>query len=156
MLDVRRVVEGLRPPALDELGLAGAVNQVAARLTGGTSTGITIDVGELPQLPAALEVATFRIFAEAVTNVVRHANASTCTVRITAGHGRLRLEVRDDGCGLQDRPAAGHGLQTMRERAEELRGRLSVRSADGTVVVAEFPLPPAQQPVSTTAAPVAS
>jgi signal transduction histidine kinase len=156
MLDVRRVVEGLRPPALDELGLAGAVRQVAARLTGGTSTGITIHVGELPPLPAALEVATYRIFAEAVTNVVRHAKASTCTVRISAGSGRLRLEVRDDGCGVQDRPAAGHGLQTMRERAEELRGRLSVRSADGTVVVAEFPLPPAQRPVSTAAAPVAS
>jgi signal transduction histidine kinase len=156
MLDVRRVVEGLRPPALDELGLAGALNQVAARLTGGTCTVITVEVDELPPLPAAIEVATFRIFSEAVTNVVRHANASTCSVAITAEHGRLRLEVRDDGRGLAGPPISGHGLQTMRERAEELRGQLSVRSGNGTVVVAELPMLVAQRPVPAESAPVPS
>jgi signal transduction histidine kinase len=142
MLDVRRVVEGLRPPALDELGLAGAVNQVATRLTGGSPIDMTVDVAELPPLPAALEVAAYRIVAEAVTNVARHAKASSCSVRISADRGRLRLEVRDDGSGLDSRRAAGHGMQTMRERAEELRGRLSVRSGDGTVVTADLPLLP--------------
>lgn len=141
MLDVRRLVEGLRPPALDELGLVGAIEQVTRRLTGGTPVRMHLEVDQLPQLPAAVEVAAFRIVTEAATNVVRHARASTCTVRIGVATGRLRVEVRDDGCGLDDRPSAGHGLHTMRERAEELGGSLRVRSGGGTSVEAQFPLP---------------
>lgn len=143
MLEVRRVVEGLRPPALDELGLTAAISQVAQRLTAGTPTRIDMRVDQLPPLPAALEVAAFRIVTEAVNNVVRHAEAANCVVRISAEPGMLRLEVGDDGRGLDTSASTGHGLSTMRERAEELRGRLSVTADGGTRVVAELPLPPA-------------
>ena len=83
VVEVRRVVEGLRPPALDELGLAGALDQVTQRLTAGTPTAVTIQTDRLPPLSAAVEVAAFRIVTEAVTNVVRHAQASTCCIRLS-------------------------------------------------------------------------
>ena len=149
MSEVRRVVEGLRPPALDELGLVGSLHQVVDRLTAGTGTTVVIEADELTGLPAAVEVATFRIVTEAVTNVVKHAAASSCRVELGVRHGRLRLVVSDDGRTPQPSIASiGHGLQTMKERAEELRGRLTVtRCLDsvGTVVVAELPLPPGQR-----------
>ena len=145
VLEVRRVVEGLRPPALDELGLAGALTSATARLSAGAALSVDVQIAPLPELPAAMEVATFRIATEAVTNALRHSQASTCQVEIGVTDGVLRVCIRDDGRGIT--PAAttsgGHGLQTMRERAEELRGRLYVVSEDGTMVIAEFPLPPA-------------
>ncbi len=100
-------------------------------------------MAELPVLPAAVEVAAYRIVTEAVTNVVRHAGATTCEVRVEADDSLLRVEVTDDGRGLGDLDAAsaGHGLQTMRERAEELRGRLRVTSDGQTTVSALLPLP---------------
>jgi len=155
MVDVRRVVEGLRPPALDELGLRGAIQQVTQRLSSGTQLSVVVDADDLPSLPAAVEVAAFRIVTEAVTNVVRHAHATRCRVALTASHGRLRIGVTDDGRGLagDGQPPAGHGLQTMRERAEELRGRLWFGSdnGDGTSLTAEIPLPPGQRPAGAAA-----
>jgi signal transduction histidine kinase len=145
VLDVRRLVEGLRPPALDELGLAGAIAQTAERLTAGASLEVELDADELPPLPAAIEVAAYRIVSEALTNVVRHAHATRCNVTIGVDDRRLRIVIADNGRGAApDVPLAGHGLQTMRERAEELRGRLSLRRDQGTTVVAELPLPPTQ------------
>jgi signal transduction histidine kinase len=143
VLEVRWVVEGLRPPALDELGLAASIAQATERLTAGAGVRLDLQIDELPPLPAAVEVAAYRIVTEAVTNVVRHASAGSCLVGVTADGAVLRLTVADDGLGV---PASavgggGNGLQTMRERAEELRGRLSVTSAGGTTVVAELPLP---------------
>jgi signal transduction histidine kinase len=146
MTDVRRVVEGLRPPALDELGLRGSIEQVSRRLTAGTGTAVTVQAQDLPALPAAVEVAAFRIATEAVTNVVRHARAQHCTVFLSARDAHLVLSVADDGTGLrvEGAPPGGHGLQTMRERAEELRGRLTVTSGSpgGTTVTAVIPLSP--------------
>jgi signal transduction histidine kinase len=146
VVEVRRVVEGLRPPALDELGLSGALDQVAQRLTAGTPTAVTIQTDRLPPLSAAVEVAIFRIATEAVTNVARHAQASTCCIRLSADRDRIRISVSDDGRGVDaaGSPFAGHGLQTMRERAEELRGHLRVgpaRGGTGTTVSADLPLP---------------
>jgi len=144
VLEVRRVVEGLRPPSLDELGLAAALSETAKRLASGAGTSFDLHVGELPTLPAAIEVAAYRIVTEAVTNVVRHAGATKCEITVEAEDSLLRLVVVDDGRGFGDLGAvpAGHGLQTMRERAEELRGRLQVTSKGRTVVSAELPLPP--------------
>lgn len=151
--EVRRVVEGLRPPALDELGLTGALTQVLQRLAAGNAVRVDLHVGELPPLSAATEVAAFRIVTEAVTNVIRHANARTCRVSIDASDGVLRASVTDDGTGIRNATSSsGNGLQTMRERADELRGRLRVSSAFGTTVTAELPLFSTGRPAATESA----
>jgi len=155
LTDVRRLVEGLRPPALDELGLIEAVRQQAARLEAGGTAGtpaITVDAEPLPlpELSAAVEVAAYRIAIEAVTNAVRHAGARTCRVLFDAtGTDRLRVEVVDDGQGLSAHDVPGVGLDSMRERAEELGGSIVVEAAagGGTSVVARLPLAAVARPV---------
>jgi signal transduction histidine kinase len=142
--DIRRLVYGLRPPALDEFGLARAVQQHATHLEGSPDgLIITVDVptGGLGQLPAAVEVAAYRIATEAMTNVVRHASARRCTVRMGFNHG-LELEVADDGTGFAAGQSAGVGLMGIRERAEELGGELHITSSGaGTRVRVCIPLP---------------
>jgi signal transduction histidine kinase len=140
---VRRVVEGLRPPALDELGLCGALEQAGNRLTSGSRVVVDLHVGTLPALPAAVEVAAYRIATEALANAVRHADPSRCSVAVTVETGMLVLTIRDDGAGFSSAPPAGNGLHTMRERAEELRGSLTVGPAPsgrGTIVTARIPV----------------
>jgi signal transduction histidine kinase len=142
--EIRRVVEGLRPPALDELGLIGALEQVGSRISRTSRMQTAVIATDLPPLPAAVEVATFRIVTEAITNAVKHADARRCTVELAVRGGRLRVVVSDDGRGVPgDFIGQGHGLHTMRERAEELRGRLRIRPVPegGTVVDADLPLP---------------
>jgi signal transduction histidine kinase len=146
VLDIRRLIYALRPPALDDLGLVAALGQDAAQYqTSGLQ--ITLQVpAPLPELPAAVEVAAYRIAQEAITNVARHARARHCRVCITLEHDvqprRLCLEVQDDGCGLPEARRAGIGFQSMRERAEELGGRLLIESEPGrgTRVVTTLPL----------------
>jgi signal transduction histidine kinase len=147
--DIRRIAHDLRPPALDELGLVAAVREQAARIgvgaNGAANAGaLRIEVeapAALPPLPAAVEVAAYRIAQEALTNVSRHAAAGRCQVRIDV-NGALELEVSDDGGGLPAERGAGVGLTSMRERAEELGGSFSVESArgGGTVVRATLPV----------------
>jgi len=101
----------------------------------------------LPQLSAALEVAAYRIALEALTNVVRHAQAQTCNLRLslTASPGsELRLEVSDDGVGLRANTQAGVGWMSMRERAAELGGTCVIEPGDtcGTRVLARLPVQP--------------
>jgi signal transduction histidine kinase len=147
--DVRRLVYNLRPPALDELGLLGAIREYLARIASGNQAqagqiDVTLDVPEtLPPLPAAVEVAAYRIVQEAVTNVVRHAHAHSCLVRVAAGD-TLSVEVRDDGIGLAPDHPAGVGLASMRERAEELGGTLTISPVwpGGTQLTARLPLFP--------------
>jgi len=128
--DVRRLVYALRPPALDELGLLGALAQVGA--AAGDAIEFTFDRPErVPPLPAAVEVAAYRIAQEALTNVIRHSGARRCTLRLAVTGGEVRLEVTDDGAGIAPGAPAGVGLHSMRERAEELGGRLEVGSAEG-------------------------
>ena len=148
--EIRRVVEGLRPPAIDELGLAGSLEEAVRRLTIGTPTVVDLQVHDLPQLPAAAEVAAFRIVTEAVTNVVRHARAAACCVEVSVADGSLRLLVTDDGVGLGGGGGTGNGLQTMRERAEELGGQLRLTSGRGTHVLAILPVNPAPGPAGPT------
>jgi signal transduction histidine kinase len=144
LADIRRLVYNLRPPALDELGLCAAIREYAAQChtNGAGAPRITVEAPEhLPDLPAALEVAAYRIAQEALANVLRHAGARACRVRLTLGE-LLELEIADDGVGLPDRRRPGVGLASMRERAEELGGTCSVEAADGggTVVRARLPL----------------
>jgi len=141
--DVRRLVYDLRPPALDELGLLGAVRQQAERLSIRTS-GMGVHVaaaGPLPRLGAATEVAAYRIALEAVTNAARHAQARRCSVVLSADR-QLRVEVTDDGRGIPAGARPGVGLAAMQERAAEVGGRCTVSIGDGggTRVVALLPL----------------
>ena len=144
--EIRRLVYDLRPPALDELGLLGALRDFARRLdtAGGARPLVSVEAAdEWPALPAAVEVAAYRIATEAVTNVVRHADADRCTVRLELAGGRLCLEVADDGCGLPSVVHAGVGTRSIAERAAEIGGTASVSAGDGgrgTVVRAELPL----------------
>ncbi|WP_344124930.1 sensor histidine kinase [Luedemannella flava] len=144
--EVRRVVHGLRPPALDERGLVAAIEAQAARLTGEapTSPEVRLDVIEeqLTGLPAAVEVAALRISVEAITNTVRHAGASTCRVRMRRTPGRLVIQVSDDGVGLDPATASGVGTSAMRERAAELGGSCSAtpRARGGTLVLVALPI----------------
>ena len=142
--DIRRVVYNLRPPALDELGLLSALREYVAHIGNSDSKtlNVSIDAPEtLPSLPAAVEVAAYRIAQEAVTNVIRHASAHSCRVRIQVQNG-LQIEVSDDGTGIDEAGRAGVGLTSMRERAEELGGTFSVRKTapQGTLVTACLPL----------------
>lgn len=178
---VRRVVDDLRPPALDELGLAGALRQhfavypatqviapalpdrvpavpdragtpgvpdragiPAAPDQDGTSAAadpVQVTAGTLPPLPAAVEVAAYRIASEAVANAFRHGHATACTVQLSADHAGLHLEVRDDGTGIPPDALPGVGLASMRDRAAELGGELSIGSGpSGTALHARLPL----------------
>jgi signal transduction histidine kinase len=145
VVDVRRLVEGLRPPAIDELGLGPALTQAISRLAGPTGTSVEVCVADpLPPVPAAVEVAVYRIVSEALTNVVRHAAAATCRVTVAVGDGWLTATVADDGTGPPPVPGPdGSGLATMRERAEELGGTLRLDGGDGPgiTVTASLPLP---------------
>jgi signal transduction histidine kinase len=143
--EFRKVVEGLRPPALDDLGLAEATRQMVRRVSAGSSAQIEIQIDDLPQLPAAVEVALYRIAAEAVTNAVRHAHADRITVAIKVAPASVTVDVDDDGSGMDGAPAgSGNGMETMRERAEELRGALHVESSPaGTKITTELPRPAA-------------
>jgi signal transduction histidine kinase len=137
--DVRRLVYGLRPPALDAFGLLGALRHHATSLGGPGAPSFEVAGDELGALPAAVEVAALRIAQEAMTNVVRHAQARSCVVELSC-NGTLMLSVRDDGVGYTGE-ASGVGLVSMRERAGELGGSVSVSAAPGggTEVVALLP-----------------
>ena len=126
--EVRRLVDGLRPPDLDQLGLLGALRERAVRLSwraDGTPIDVRVRAPErLPALPAAVEVAAYRIAIEALTNAARHARASHVDLHIEIGDG-LRLEVCDDGSPVDEETAwtPGVGITSMQERAAELGGR---------------------------------
>lgn len=136
--DVRRLVHDLRPPALDDRGLVGALRQQGEHL----GPEVTVTAGELDPLPAAVEVAAYRIASEAMTNVARHAGATRCAVRLEVVDSALLVEIEDDGVGVAPDAEAGVGLVALRERATELGGRAEVTcpSTGGTVVRALLPL----------------
>lgn len=137
--DVRRLVHDLRPPALDDLGLEAALRQQAERVR--PEVEVDVRAEGLMGLPAAVEVAAFRIASEAVTNVVKHARATRATVTLATTRSVLAVEVTDDGVGIGDDVRAGVGLLSMRERAEELGGHCEVRCPEegGTTVLAWLP-----------------
>jgi signal transduction histidine kinase len=166
--EVRRLVYALRPPALDELGLLGAIREYAAQSSDNDLQITVVAPERCPPLPAAVEVAAYRIVQEAVTNVIRHAQAQNCSIKLTVipasspptdplpnpppARGRegwgsvagvLQVDISDDGQGLPPNYRAGVGLNSMRERAEELGGECLVETlaTGGTRVLAQLPLP---------------
>jgi signal transduction histidine kinase len=141
--DIRRLVYGLRPPALDEFGLVRALQMHAARVEAdpqGIAVRIDCPPDGLGRLPAAVEVAAYRIVTEALTNVSRHAAARSCSVQLSL-NGALELAVSDDGRGLPPDQVPGVGILAMRERAAELGGWLRIEPlSPGTRVHARLPV----------------
>jgi len=146
--EVRHLVYGLRPPALDELGLVAAIRDHVAGTEGNASLQIKIiqPPGGLPPLSAAVEVVAYRIILEALTNVTRHAQAKHWTIRFSLdqkdSNQALQVEIQDDGVGLPSTRRAGVGTRSMRERAEELGGTCVIESVmgSGTRVCVNIPL----------------
>jgi signal transduction histidine kinase len=150
--DIRELVQGLRPPMLDERGLIAAIEEQAARLAHDHLRICVHAPAGLGDLPAAVEVAAYRITQEALTNVARHADASRCVVRAAPDQirGGITIEISDDGKGMPPgNHPAGVGISSMRERAAELGGVcvLESLSQGGTRVTAWLPPPqPEEQP----------
>jgi signal transduction histidine kinase len=139
--DIRRLVHELRPPALDELGLCGALLAHFGQ-TRSPAVFVTSVPDPLPPLPAAIDVAAYRIALEAVNNVMRHARATRCDVVFSLNEHDLFMTVTDDGTGLARDSKRGIGLQSMQERADEVGGRLTVETlaGGGVRVMAKLPV----------------
>ena len=123
--DVKRIVRDLVPTALDQLGLVGAVEQFARGCEDQLEMHVTLPKGQI-ELPAAVEVATYRIVTESMTNVLRHARAAHCWLTITAGD-TIDIDIVDDGIGLNGYAHQGIGLHSIRARVEELGGTVDFR-----------------------------
>ncbi|MCK2220354.1 sensor histidine kinase [Actinomadura sp. ATCC 31491] len=138
--DVRTIVHDLRPPPLDDLGLAGALTELGRGFAGDLTVEVEVPP-DLPPLPPPVELAAYRIAAEALTNAVRHAMASRCTVTLSATDA-LELRVRDDGVGVAAPARRGFGLASMRRRSEELNGtfELVTGPGPGTCLLVRLPL----------------
>ena len=139
--DVRRVVYELRPPALDDLGLIGAIQAHVHKLESG---GLHIDLDipdQLPTLPAAVEVACYLIIQEALANVIRHSGSDYCKVSLSI-NGELHIEISDTGQGISPDHQPGVGLNSMRQRVSELDGKILIKSTPkgGTNIIVDLPL----------------
>ena len=147
LAEVRRVVDGLRPPEIDDAGLDEALRRRAAQLGG--NVVVRRPPRPLPDLPAAVEVAAYHIASEAMTNSVRHASGATCWARLAVEDHALMVVIEDDGPGLPvsaegATTRSGAGLSTMADRAAELGGTLRCvsRLTGGTRIIARLPLEP--------------
>lgn len=150
--DIRRLVYALRPPDLDEFGLLSALREYLRRMQTGVVVFDLMAPPTLPPLPAAVEVAVYRIVQEATSNALRHAQPGIVRVTLvveaqashtsteTSTHNLLHVEIEDNGRGLPTQPTNGIGMHSMRERAEELGGTWRIEPVDGggTRVVAQF------------------
>jgi len=144
---VRRIAHDLRPPALDHLGLAAAIEFEAAAIA--RRTGLRCRVSAVSRgsaLDHVRSIAAFRVFQEALTNIARHANASAVRIRLGESRGVFTMDIHDNGRGItktQINDVSSIGLLGMREAVEPLGGTLSVsgRRGRGTQVVVRFPLP---------------
>jgi two-component system sensor histidine kinase UhpB len=144
---VRQLSLSLRPPQLDDLGLAAALRSHLDRQARVAGLAPHFDASDAPhELSPDTETACFRVAQEAITNVLRHAQARNLWVRLYDDGGRLALSVRDDGSGFDVRAVRGLGLAGMEERTALVGGSLELRAAPGkgTVVLAKFPPAPAE------------
>ncbi|MEJ3750278.1 histidine kinase [Actinomycetes bacterium KLBMP 9797] len=156
--EIRRIVDNLRPPALDD-GLAAALETAVRRHTSaGLVNGLDRDAhgdsgdghvvrlvctGDLSSVPEEVRVAAYRVVDEALTNVLRHAHASAATVTVARAAAELRIEVADDGVGGAAARPGGVGLDSMRRRCQDLGGSFRITDrAPGTLLTAIIPLSP--------------
>jgi len=144
--EIRRISQNLRPSVLDDLGLEAATRSLCEGFGGRAGTKVELGLGGIPgSLPAELETALYRILQEALTNVERHAQASSVRLRLRSEDAHMVMRVIDDGVGFDVSAVTGDegtGLRNMRERAALLEGNLAVHSApgEGTEVCVRLPL----------------
>ena len=151
---LRHLITELRPAALDDLGLAAALEALARRAQAIEGLDVTVE-HDAPRLDAELESTVYRIMQEALTNVSRHAQASCATVTVRVQDGMLRASVTDDGRGMPDAASlgprgdgleGGFGMSGMRERAELVNGELDFAPAPGKGTIARLTVPLAGRP----------
>ena len=150
--EIRRLAYDLRPQVLDGMGLVGALHEYVAVVSGDGALRVSVEAPEaVENLPAAVEIAAYRIVTEAVTNVIRHSTATRAVVRLTVEGAALQLEVRDNGVNAEDSWQPGVGLTSIRERTAELGGASEIRydRAGGEVRVL-LPLPSPARPSAET------
>jgi two-component system sensor histidine kinase UhpB len=138
--EVRRIARELRPEVLDDLGLQSALRELC---TAAAAHGLRVErrlESADADLRPEVELVVYRVAQEALTNVMRHAEASDVVVSLEELSGALRLTVRDNGRGL-DGTLEGAGLAGMAERALHVGGRLSIAGNGGTEVRLDIPLP---------------
>ncbi|MEO5886154.1 MAG: histidine kinase [Anaerolineales bacterium] len=140
--DIRRLVHGLRPPVLDQLGLVEAIRDLARSAQGNLTIDVSASESAVPKLSAAAEVNAYRIVLEALTNAAKHAHAKYCTVKFEIEPDVFVIHIQDDGVGMPKEYRAGVGLRSMRLRAAEIGGRLSIEAVQphGTHIIARLPL----------------
>jgi|GEM_PF-6913819 len=143
LTNVRQLVYELRPPLLDQLGLIGAITHFVSQHEGAGDIQLHLPA-ELPSLKAAVEVAAFRIMQTSIDNVIKHAQATRCDVRLTVTASNLNIRVTDNGIGISPKVLAGVGLTSMRERTEELGGTFAIAptAPRGTALEVSIPLLP--------------
>jgi signal transduction histidine kinase len=141
--DIRRLVHGLRPPVLDQLGLAEAIRDSTYSNMDGLQVELAISPNTLPSLPAAVEVNAYRIVLEALNNITKHARAGHCRVELKVeSENILMVKIEDNGVGIPPEYRAGVGLRSMRLRAEEIGGTLKIKSVQphGARLTVQLPL----------------
>ncbi len=145
----------LHPPLLNELGLEAALTALVHRITEHSGINVSLDLSQpFEKLPYDMELAASRLVQECLTNVVRHSGSSTAQVRITRHPASVSIEVQDQGCGIAPEKLAaietrtsGGGLDAMRDRVRQFRGKMSIASdAAGTTVSALLVMPDAMIP----------
>jgi signal transduction histidine kinase len=138
MNDLRELVAGIHPAILTQRGLAAAL----AALTGRLPVPVQLDLPS-HRLPAPIEASVYFFCAEALTNVVKHARASSAWVKVAADGERCTVEVRDDGVGGAQAPSDSSGLTGLRDRIGALNGVMNIvtPAEGGTVLRAAIPLP---------------
>src|SRR6266481_3681745 len=141
--EARRLVQALRPQALEKKQLSEALKDLIEKMTRGTTVHAKFTLqGKRRKLPPEWETNLLRIGQEVLTNVLRHARAREFKVLLVFDSSEIRLELRDNGCGFEpQRKHEGFGLQGMRERAEGMGGRLTIQSALGKGTAISIVLP---------------
>jgi signal transduction histidine kinase len=140
--EVRRIVEGLQPSMLEDLGLVPALQVLVADTRRTSGIDITIDAEpEFPDVPAHIAATGYRVIAEGLANVIRHSRATMCTVQLTHPDHSLCIDIQDNGCGFDPAAVTGMGLRSIAARVVAVGGQSSLTSAAGRGTTIRLELP---------------